>query len=674
MRPFTVFSLPIVLWCTLTVHGGDKKKFPDPTPRKEAILKRCAEEFVTLTPGQGKFPASFVMGTDSGPASEQPAHKVALKQPFAIGKYEVTQELYHVVMGKNPARWQGLRNSVEMVTWDDAVTFCRRLTKELRQRKLIDADETIRLPSEAEWEYACRAGTTTAFSFGDNAADLGDYSWHKDNSKGYDPPVGKKQPNPWGLYDMHGYVSEWCLDAAHLDYKGAPTDGSAWTNARATERVIRGGSFADAADLQRRAARTFVPANKRSDRVGFRLCRLRVGGSPPPAAKPQAGGVDDWPQFLGPTRNGVSAEKGLAASWPKDGPPVVWQRDVGEGYSGPVIAGERLILFHRVADKEVVECLNAATGKPLWKHAYRTSYADMLGKGDGPRSTPVIAAGRVVTLGAAGTLTCLDLEKGTPLFSRPLNTDYRVPGSYFGVGTSPLVDGDRILVNVGGKNAGIVAFALADGKEIWKATTDGASYSSPVIATVGKERLAVFFTRFGVELLDAKTGAVRFRQRWRARYDTSVNAATPLVIGDRLFFSTCYETGALLLELQADGTAKELWHGQDVLDCHYNTPVYHDGHLYGIHGRQDVRPGPDFRCVDLKTKKIAWQQPRYGCASLILADGKLIALTERGDLVLVDATPAAYRELARRMCSTRRLAVPRSRWRAAGFMDAISGS
>lgn len=275
MRASVLLCLSIVLCGSWAVHGGDKKKFPDPTPRKEAILKLCADEFVTLTPGQGKFPASFVMGTDNGPADERPAHQVTLKHPFAIGKYEVTQELYYVVMGENPAKWQGLRNSVEQITWDDAVRFCAKLTVLLRERKLIGDNETIRLPSEAEWEYACRAGTTTAFSFGDNTADLGDYSWFSKNSKGEDPPVGKKKGNPWGLYDMHGYVSEWCLDAAHPSYKGAPADGSAWTDGKATERVIRGGSFADEADVQRCAARQFVPADTRSDRIGFRCVKER---------------------------------------------------------------------------------------------------------------------------------------------------------------------------------------------------------------------------------------------------------------------------------------------------------------------------------------------------------------------------------------------------------------
>jgi outer membrane protein assembly factor BamB len=361
---------------------------------------------------------------------------------------------------------------------------------------------------------------------------------------------------------------------------------------------------------------------------------------------PIAARADDWPQFLGPTRNGISAEKGLVASWPKGGPPVAWQRDVGEGYSGPVVAGDRLILLHRVGDEEVVECLNAATGKPQWKFTYATNYSDALGKGDGPRSTPVIAGKRVITLGAEGTLHAIDLEKGTKLWSRELRKDYTVPPSFFGVGTSPLVEGERILINVGAKKAGIVAFDLADGHELWKATGDGASYSSPVIASTGRERLAVFLTRAGVEVVDPKTGAVRYGLKpWRARYPESVNAATPLVIDDQLFFSACYETGALLLKLKADGGADEMWQGENVMDNHYSTAIHHDGYLYGFHGRQEK--GASFRCVELKSKKIAWDKARYGCAAMVYADGRLVLVTEKGDLVLVEATPETYRELAR---------------------------
>ncbi len=352
----------------------------------------------------------------------------------------------------------------------------------------------------------------------------------------------------------------------------------------------------------------------------------------------------DWPQFLGPNRDGISAETGLVKTWPKKGPPVLWKKDVGEGFSGPVLAGNKLILFHRLGDQEVVECLNATDGKAHWKYQYPTSYADGLGKGDGPRSTPVMAGKRVVTLGAEGTMTSLDLDAGTKVWEKKLLKDYKVPQSYFGVGTSPVVDDGLVLVNVGGKGAGIVAFALGDGKEVWKATGDPASYSSPALATVDGTKHAIFFTRAGVVVLDPKSGDVRYRQKWRARYDASVNAATPLIIGDQAFFSASYETGALLLKLRKDG-AEQLWTSDDLMSNHYNTCVHHGDHLYGFDGRQEA--GPNFRCIDLKTRKVQWEEKRFGCGSMILAEGRLIVLTERGELVLVEATPREYRELAR---------------------------
>jgi formylglycine-generating enzyme required for sulfatase activity len=262
-------------------HGawtaGEKKKLEDPTPRKEAILKLFVEEFVPITPGKGKFPSSFIMGSEkAGHDNERPAHKVTFKYSFALGKHEVTQELYHVVMGKNPARWQGLRNSADQVNWDESNEFCAAVTKLLRERKLIGEDERIRLPSEAEWEYCCRAGTTTAYSFGDDVKELGNYAWFKENSKGEDPPVGKKLPNSWGLYDMHGYVWEWCLDRWHPDYDGAPADGSPTTKGDSKDRVIRGGAYPDAADKVRSAYRHHVVGTTRDDAIGFRCVKDKV--------------------------------------------------------------------------------------------------------------------------------------------------------------------------------------------------------------------------------------------------------------------------------------------------------------------------------------------------------------------------------------------------------------
>jgi outer membrane protein assembly factor BamB len=352
----------------------------------------------------------------------------------------------------------------------------------------------------------------------------------------------------------------------------------------------------------------------------------------------------DWPQFLGPTRNAVSPETGLLLQWGEKGPPVLWTKDVGEGFSSPVVVGQRLIIFHRVGDEEVVECFDAADGKPKWKYAYATTYRDALGKGNGPRSTPVVADGKVYTLGAEGVLHCLEIEKGDKVWSRELLKDYKVKKSYFGVGTSPLIEGDLLLLNVGGKGAGIVAFNKTNGKEVWKATEDDASYSSPVAATVDGVRHVVFFTREGVVSVDPANGAVRFSKHWRARIDASVNAATPVVVAGQVFVSSSYATGALLAKIKKDGL-EEVWSNDDSLSCHFDTPVYHEGYLYGFDGREEG--GAVLRCVELKSGKVKWGEKGFGCGSLIVVDGNLILLSETGELVLLEPTPEKYKERAR---------------------------
>ena len=242
----------------------------DPKERKDDILKLFVSEFATIAPGMANFPASFKMGAEDGRDNEKPVRTVTLKRPFKIARYEVTQELYEAVMGANPSKWKGPRNSVEVVSWAEANDFCKKATAELRERKLIGADESVRLPTEAEWEYACRAGTTTRYSFGDKDGDLGEYAWWTGNAKGNDPPVGKKKANPWGLYDMHGYIWEWVQDAWHPNYEDAPTDGSARDAKDAKERVARGGAWTEKADACRSAYRGHYPADTRSDAIGFR--------------------------------------------------------------------------------------------------------------------------------------------------------------------------------------------------------------------------------------------------------------------------------------------------------------------------------------------------------------------------------------------------------------------
>ncbi|MBI1311258.1 SUMF1/EgtB/PvdO family nonheme iron enzyme [bacterium] len=257
------------------------------TPLPE-LLKTFVAEFVAITPGRETFPASFEMGSSDGPASERPRHRVTLSKPFAVARYEVTQNLYAAVMGSNPSQWKGPRNSAEMMTWSDAVAFCGKLTKLLREAGLIQSDEVIRLPTEAEWEYCCRAGTSTRYSFGDEAQQDGDtdtkatrldeFAWHTGNAAGNDPPVGALKPNAWGLYDLHGYLWEFVEDEWFGDYSGAPADGSARTSDRSAvaRHVVRGGSWRERFGRLTSAARMPVTEEFRRDDVGFRCVRAKA--------------------------------------------------------------------------------------------------------------------------------------------------------------------------------------------------------------------------------------------------------------------------------------------------------------------------------------------------------------------------------------------------------------
>lgn len=243
----------------------------EPSAHELALLKTFRDEFVEITPGRGLFPATFTMGSADGPEAERPPHEVTIARPLFIARYEVPQNLWQAVLGADPSRWRGPRNSVEMLSWDDAVEFCRRATDQLRAAKLIGPKQVVRLPSEAEWEYAARAGTTTRYSFGDDLAELDAHAWSTRNAAGNDPPVGAKKPNAWQLFDVHGYLWEWCADVWHDDYKGAPTDGRAWTSGGdATQRVLRGGSWKDPAERLTSSYRRAAPRELKDDAVGLR--------------------------------------------------------------------------------------------------------------------------------------------------------------------------------------------------------------------------------------------------------------------------------------------------------------------------------------------------------------------------------------------------------------------
>ena len=362
------------------------------------------------------------------------------------------------------------------------------------------------------------------------------------------------------------------------------------------------------------------------------------------AAAPAMAQGEDWPQWLGPGRDGHYRGPALAADWPDGGPPELWRRPVGEGFAGPAVAGGRLLLFHRLEGREVLEALDAASGDPLWRHDAPTAYRDDFGFDEGPRAVPVAADGRVFTFGAQGRLSAVDLETGALLWAVDTAERFGVRKGFFGAAGSPVVEDGRVIANVGGANAGVVAFDAASGDVLWTATSHEASYSSGVAADIGGERLAVFLTREGLLGLDPATGGVRFEQRWRSRLGASVNAATPLVIGDLIFASASYGTGAAAFRVggpQIDA----LWSSDDALSNHYATSVHHDGLLYGFHGRQEY--GPSFRAVELTSGTVQWSEDGFQAGSVMLADDRLVIVRETGELLIAAAAPDAFTPLAR---------------------------
>ena len=234
------------------------------------LLRRFRSEFIAIAPGTERFPEEFVVGETTSSDSSASRRSVKLSQPFHIAKYEVPQNLWHAVMGENPSRWPGPRNSVELLSFGEAEAFCRRVTQLMRTAGLIARNEIVRLPSEVEWEYCARAGTSTRYSFGDEVEKLGDYGWFTGNAAGNDPPVGAKKPNPWGLYDVHGYLWEWCQDHWRPNLADGPEDGRAWLGGDGQQRVLRGGSWKDPPAQLTSAFRRQAAASLRDDAVGLR--------------------------------------------------------------------------------------------------------------------------------------------------------------------------------------------------------------------------------------------------------------------------------------------------------------------------------------------------------------------------------------------------------------------
>ncbi len=353
----------------------------------------------------------------------------------------------------------------------------------------------------------------------------------------------------------------------------------------------------------------------------------------------------DWPQFLGPNRDGVYTGNDLADTWPAAGPPQIWERPVGEGFSNPVVANGRLILFHREGDQDVVEALDADTGKEIWSFSYPTDYRDNFGFSEGPRASPVVVAGQVYTFGAQGMLHCLQFVSGRKIWSLDTHREFGVRQGFFGASGTPLVEGPRIFLNVGGSDgSGLIALDKDTGRLLWKTGSDEASYASPVTAQLGGQQAILFFTRTGLVAARPRTGEILLQHRWRARSRNSVNAATPIVVDDAVFLSTSYGTGATVVRWEAD-VVRTLWASDEVLTNHYATSVQKDGILYGFHGRQEH--SPSFRAADWKSGKVRWSEDRFGGGSVMIAGDRLLIQRENGELVIASATPERFEVISR---------------------------
>jgi outer membrane protein assembly factor BamB len=348
----------------------------------------------------------------------------------------------------------------------------------------------------------------------------------------------------------------------------------------------------------------------------------------------------EFPQFLGPNRNNVIDGIRLARDWTAQPPRLVWRIPVGAGWSGFGVSGGLAITQEQRGDQEMVVAYDLATGKPRWAHGDTLRFASVMA-GDGPRATPTIAGARVVTLGSTGLLNVLDRSTGQLRWQRRVAADHAAPEPEWGRSGSPLVLDDRVIVSVGGPNGhSLVAYALATGDVVWSAGDDAAGYSSPALMTLAGRPQIVIFNRASVAGHDPETGRLLWSQPWPSEQP---NVAQPVPFGAAgLIVSSGYGVGAKLVELAADGdrfTPRIVWESPR-LKAKFANFVVVDGYVYGLDDGV-------LACVNASTGERVWKAGRYGHGQLLLVDRLLLVQTEDGEIVLVEPSPAAHRELTR---------------------------
>jgi outer membrane protein assembly factor BamB len=373
----------------------------------------------------------------------------------------------------------------------------------------------------------------------------------------------------------------------------------------------------------------------------------------------------DWPGFLGPAGNSTSPETGIISPWPKKRLRILWHKETGTGYGMPSISKGRLYQFDRHGNRARLSCLDSRTGTPHWQFEYPTHYSDAFGYNNGPRCCPLVDGTRVYIFGAEGMLHCLRTDDGKLLWKVNTRKKFNVLPNFFGVASAPVIEGALLIVQVGGspkgtdsdpfldikgKNSGVVAFDKLTGKVKYQITDELASYAGPVLATIGGRRWCFLFARGGLIGFHPATGKVDFHFPWRSPDLESVNASNPVVVGDQVFISETYGPGSALLKVRPGGY-RVVWtdarkkRRSKSLQCHWSTPIYHEGHLYGCSGRHDHNA--ELRCIELATGKVKWSKPGLTRTSLLMVDGHFICHCEEGPLLLLKVNPEKYEEISR---------------------------